>query len=87
MVIKLDGTEIPVERMQDFKNFTFKGKRASEYGLTRVSTGKRYNENINATLKDTTISVSGSDGTLWLDSQHTQRQFKIDFAFDEMTEL
>lgn len=87
MVIKLDGTEIPVEHMHDFKNFTFKGERASDYGLIRVSTGKRYNENINATLKDTTISVPGSDGTLWLDSQHTQRQFKIDFAFDEITEL
>ena len=67
MVIKLDGTEIPVEHMHDFKNFTFKGERASDYGLIHVSTGKRYNENI--------------------DSQHTQRQFKVDFAFDEMTEL
>lgn len=72
--------------MNDFKDFSFKGKKGSEFGITRVSSGNRYNENLNPTLKDTTVNITGRDGTVWFDSTHTQRPFKVDFAFDSLTE-
>ena len=73
-------------QMNDFKDFSFKGQKASSFGIIRVSSGNRYNENLNPTLKDTTASITGRDGTVWFDSTHTQRQFKVDFAFDSLTE-
>lgn len=74
-------------QMNDFKDFSFKGQKASSFGITRVSSGNRYNENLNPTLKDTTVNITGRDGTVWFDSIHTQRQFKVDFAFDSLTEI
>ena len=72
--------------LQPFTGFWFNGHHSSEFGLTRVSEGTRYNENLLADFKDTTQTVPGRDGTLYWDSYYTQKKFLIKVAFDNMTE-
>ena len=72
--------------LQPFTGFWFNGHHSSEFGLTRVSEGTRYNENLLADFKDTTQTVPGRNGTLYWDSYYTQKKFLIKVAFDNMTE-
>ena len=71
---------------EDFLDFSFNGKKASELGLIRVNTGKRQDEEILPSPKDTTIDIPGSDGVYYLNSKYQQREFTINFAYDGLYE-
>ena len=70
----------------DYVGFTFNGIHSSELGIVRTSDGSRFNENLLPTLQDKTVPVPGGDGAYFFGTYYTQRQFNIQFAFDEMTE-
>ena len=70
----------------DYIGFSFNGRHSSEFNIVRVSNGSRFDENLLPTIKDKTVEVPGRDGVYYFGSQYTQRQFKVDFAFDAMTE-
>lgn len=70
----------------DFTGFTFGNKHSSELGITRISNGSRYDENLLPTMQDKTVQVPGGDGTYYFGSFHTQKPFNIPIAFDSLTE-
>lgn len=70
----------------DFTGFTFNGIHSSELGLTRVSGGSRYDENLLPTIQDKTVQVPGADGTYYFGSYFTQRPINISVAFDDLSE-
>ena len=70
----------------DFTGFTFNGIHSSELGLTRVSDGSRYSENLLPTIQDKTVQVPGADGTYYFGTYYTQRPFNISVAFDNLSE-
>ena len=71
----------------DFTGFTYGGIHSSELGLTRVSDGNRYNENLAPTATLKTTAAPGGDFTFLFNKLFTQKQFSINVAFDSMTEL
>lgn len=70
----------------DFTGFTFNGVHSSELGITRVSDGSRYTENLFPTIQDKTVQVPGADGTYYFGSFYTQLPLNISVAFDDMSE-
>ena len=70
----------------DFIGFSFNGIHSSELGITRVSDGSRYNDNLLPTSQDKTAAIPGGDGTYYWETFHTQKQFNIPIAFDGLTE-
>ena len=70
----------------DFIGFTFNGRHSSELGITRVSNGSRYNDNLLPTFQDKTAVVAGGDGTYFWNSYFTQKPFPLQIAFDSLTE-
>ena len=70
----------------DFTGFTFNGIHSSELGLTRVSDGSRYTEELLPAIQDKTVQIPGADGTYYYGSSYTQRPFNISVVFDNMTE-
>lgn len=70
----------------DFLGFTFDDVHSSELGITRISDGSRYTENLLPTIQDKTIQVPGSDGTYYHGSFYTQKAFNFPIAFDSLTE-
>ena len=71
---------------EDFLDFSYDGKWASELGLIKVNTGKRQDDEILPASKDTTIDVPGSDGVYYLNSKFQQKEFTINFAYDGLKE-
>lgn len=69
----------------DFKGFTFNNIHSSTLGLTRVSDGSRYNENLTPSFKDTTIDRPGADGKIFMGSNFTKRDISVSFAFHNLT--
>jgi phage-related protein len=70
----------------DFLGFTFNTTHSSELGIVRVNTGNRGHEDLSPKFKDITVDIPGSDGIYYLSSQYQERQFQIDFAFDDLGE-
>lgn len=70
----------------DFTGFSFNGIHSSDLGITRISDGNRYNDNLLPTIQDKTVAATGRDGTYFFNSFFTQKQFNINFAFDGITE-
>lgn len=70
----------------DFTGFTFNGVHSSELGLTRVSDGNRYSENLFPAIQDKTVQIPGADGTYYFGSYYTQQPFNISVVFDDMSE-
>ena len=70
----------------DFIGFQYGDTHSSELGIVRTSNGSRFNENLLPIIKDKTVQVPGGDGTYYFGSEFTQRQFSINFAFDDLTE-
>ena len=70
----------------DYIGFTFNGTHSSQLGIVRTSNGSRFNENLLPTIQDKTLQVPGGDGTYYFGSFYTQRQFSIQFAFEDLTE-
>lgn len=77
---------VRTKTMNDFVGFQYGNKHSSELGIVRVSDGSRFNENLLPTIKDQTVQVPGGDGTYYFGSEFTQRQFTINYAFDDLTE-
>lgn len=70
----------------DFTGFQFGESHSSDFGITRVSQGSRYNDNLLPNLQDKTAQVPGGDGTYYWDSNYTQKPFNLNIAFDDVTE-
>ena len=70
----------------DFTGFTFNGKHSSDLGITRVSEGSRYSDDLLPTIEDKTVPVPGSDGVYYFGSYYRQKNFNIQIAFDDLTE-
>ena len=71
---------------EDFLDFYYNGKWASELGLVKVNNGKRQDDEVLPASKDTTIDIPGNDGVYYVNSKYQQREFKIDFAYDGLSE-
>ena len=70
----------------DFTSFSFKGIDSSDLGITRVSDGSRYTEDLLPTSQDKTAVIPGGDGTYYWETNHTQKVFNIPIAFDNLSE-
>ena len=71
----------------DFLGFLFNGKHSFlDFGIYRTSNGSRYNENMAPALTEKTAEVPGGDGMYYFGTQHKQRQFSVDIAFDNIPE-
>ena len=68
----------------DFLGFTIGNVHSSELNITRVSSGDRYEDNLLPSFKDTTMEVPGGDGVYYWDTFYNQRQFTLNFAYDDL---
>lgn len=73
-------------KYEDFLDFYYNGKWASELGLIKVNNGKRQDDEVLPASKDITIDIPGNDGVYYVNSKYQQREFKVDFAYDGLTE-
>lgn len=73
--------------MGDFLGFTFGGVHSSDLGITRVSGGDRYEEELHPEIKDRTAEVPGLNGEYYFGSDFGPRSFNIEIAFDHLTEV
>lgn len=72
----------------DFLAFSFNGKHSwDDFGIIRTSDGDRYNENLVPAMQDKTAEVPGGDGMYYFGTTHKQRDFNINIAFDNMSEV
>ena len=72
--------------MGDFLGFTFGDDHSSDLGITRVSDGDRYDEQLHPEIKDRTAEVPGLNGEYYFGSDFGTRTFDLEFAFDHLTE-
>lgn len=72
--------------MGDFLGFTFGDFHSSDLGITRVSGGDRYEEELHPEIKDRTAEVPGLNGEYYFGSDFGPKSFDIEFAFDNLTE-
>ena len=72
--------------MGDFLGFTFGGVHSSDLGITRISGGDRYDEELHPEIKDRTAEVPGLNGEYYFGSDFGPRQFDIEIAYDSLTE-
>ena len=70
----------------DFIGFTFNGVHSSTLGITRVSNGSRYTEDLLPTYQDKVVDAPGTDETFYFGTYYKQKVFNINFAFDNLTE-
>ena len=73
--------------MGDFLGFTFGGVKSSDLGITRVSGGDRYDEQLHPEIKDRTAEVPGVNGQYYFGSDFGTRPFDLEIAFDHLTEM
>lgn len=71
----------------DFCGFTFNGVHSSDLAIVRVSNGSRYEDEVMPQFQDKTQVVPGRDGTYYFETNYTNRIFRINIAFDSMTEV
>lgn len=72
--------------MGDFLGFTFGGVHSSDLGITRVSGGDRYDEQLHPEIKDRTAEVPGVNGNYYFGSDFGPRTIDIEIAYDHLTE-
>lgn len=70
----------------DFIGFTFNGVHSSTLGITRISNGSRYVEDLLPTYQDKVVEAPGADETFYFGSYYKQKNININFAFDNLTE-
>lgn len=69
----------------DFLAFSFNGRHSwVDFGIYRVGDSDRYNENLLPTMTDKTAEAPGSDGMYFFGTNHKQKDFNINFAFDHL---
>ena len=66
----------------DFLGFSFNGVHSSRLGITRVSDGDRYSEELFAEISDRTNEIVGNDGENYFGSEYKDKSFSINIAFD-----
>ena len=71
---------------RDFTGFNFGGVSSEELGITRVSSGDRYEEQLHPEIKDITAEVPGLNGNYYFGSSYGPKSFDVEFAFDHLTE-
>lgn len=69
---------------EDFLGFSFNNRHSSEFRIVRTSKSNRYNEEIVAAGKETTIDIPGSDGALFISKKKQKKTWTVDFAFDDV---
>lgn len=69
-----------------FLGFTYNGRHSSELGIVRINTGNRAEVPLSPSFKDSTAEVPGGKGLYYFNTQIQQRQFTINFAYDDLTE-
>lgn len=69
-----------------FLGFTYNGRHSSELGIVRINTGNRAEMPLSPSFKDSTAEVPGGKGLYYFNTQIQQKQFVINFAFDNLTE-
>lgn len=75
-----------LEGRDDLLGFTFNGRHSSEFRFIRVSGGKEFESELLPNRKDTTINIPGQMGEEFLYEKKEKRNFKFQFAFDDMNE-
>ena len=70
----------------DFIGFTFKGRHSSEFNIIQVSNNNRMGKELIPSPKDTTIQVTGVDGSYYFNSVYGNRTFSISFAYNDLRE-
>ena len=83
---ELYGISVNSKTDFDFIGFTFNGKHSSDLGITRVSEGSRYSDDLLPIIEDKTVPVPGSDGVYYFGSYYRQKNFNIQIAFDNLTD-
>lgn len=68
----------------DFLGFTLGDIHSSQLNITRVSSGDRYDDNLLPSFKDVTMEIPGGDGLYYWNSFYSQRQFVLNFAYDDL---
>ena len=71
----------------DFTGFSFNGIHSSRLGITRVSNGDRYDEELYPEISDRTGEIVGNDGENYYGSEYRAKNFTIEIAYDSMTEV
>lgn len=72
----------------DFLAFSFNNKHSwDDFNIIRTSDGNRYNDNLVPTMQDKTAEVPGGDGMYYFGTTHKSREFNINIAFDNMSEV
>lgn len=70
----------------DFVGFTFDGIHSDEMGITRVSNGDRYDEDILPEIDNKTVEIPGNDGEYYFGSWYKNKEINIEVAFNSLTE-
>lgn len=70
----------------DFIGFSFNGIRSQDLGISRVSEGTRYGEQMLPGFQDKSAQMPGSDYTLYWESFYNTRAWNLNIAFDHMTD-
>lgn len=70
----------------DFIGFSFNGVTHKQLGISRVSDGSRYNEQMLPGFQDKSAQMPGSDYTLYWESFYNIRQWTLNIAFDNVSE-
>lgn len=70
----------------DFLGFTFNDIHSSTLGITRISGGDRYEEDLLPTFQDKVVDGPSTNETYYFDSYFKQRIINIQIAFDDLTE-
>lgn len=72
----------------DFMGFTYNGVHSiRDLKIYRVSNGSRYDFPLAPTITDKSMEIPGNDGMYFFNSFHKQRQFTINIAFRDLTEV
>ena len=69
-----------------FLGFTYNGRHSSDLGIVRINTGNRAEMPLSPSFKDSTAEVPGGKGLYYFNTQVQQRQFTINFAYDDLDE-
>ena len=70
----------------DFIGFSFNGVTSTQLGISRVSDGSRYNEQMLPGFQDKSAQMPGSDYTLYWESFYNTRTWNLQIAFDSITD-
>lgn len=75
-----------MRKYENFIGFSFGKYHSSELNLKAVSSGSRYNKNLLPSPDNATEEVPGGNGSYYFGSTDKSRNFKINIAFDSVTE-